>query len=187
MEIAEKKKAIFESTLALVRKYGFHGTPMSMIAKESGVATGTIYHYFTSKEQLLNELYVYVKGLTIQYVESRIGKDLNYKEEFFCTWRLLYQYYARNSSILLFYEQYVNSPYNSEKRPHNFQGKFFEFLERGRQGGELKDVKTEVLVALFVGSAIATAKLRAYGCISFSEDDLNQTLDMLWIAMKNPG
>ena len=36
--IAEKKKAIFESTLELVRENGFHGTPMSLVAKKAGVA-----------------------------------------------------------------------------------------------------------------------------------------------------
>jgi AcrR family transcriptional regulator len=55
--IAEKKKAIFESTLELVRENGFHGTPMSLVAKKAGVAAGTIYHYFESKDALIIALH----------------------------------------------------------------------------------------------------------------------------------
>ena len=51
--IGDKKQAIFESTLALIRDHGFHGAPMSLVAKNAGVAAGTIYHYFESKEALL--------------------------------------------------------------------------------------------------------------------------------------
>ena len=40
---------------------GFHGTPMSQVAKKSGVAVGTIYQYFPGKEDLISTLYLEVK------------------------------------------------------------------------------------------------------------------------------
>ena len=49
----DKRTAIFESTLALVREQGFHGTPMSQVAKKAGVAAGTLYLYFESKDHLI--------------------------------------------------------------------------------------------------------------------------------------
>ena len=47
-DIPDKREAILKSTLELIKDNGFHGTPISLIAKNAGVASGTIYHYFPS-------------------------------------------------------------------------------------------------------------------------------------------
>src|SRR5204862_368329 len=51
-------------------KSGFHGTRVSEIAKAAGVADGTIYLYFRSKEELLVSLF-----------EDRVSKLLSYMRE----------------------------------------------------------------------------------------------------------
>ena len=45
-----KRDLILQTTLELITELGFHATPMSLIIKKSDVASGTIYHYFKSKE-----------------------------------------------------------------------------------------------------------------------------------------
>ena len=52
-DIPGKRKAILKSTLELIKDNGFHGTPISLIAKNAGVASGTIYHYFPSKDAII--------------------------------------------------------------------------------------------------------------------------------------
>ena len=56
-EISDKRKSILDSTLELIRQNGFQGTPISLIAKNAGVAAGTIYHYFENKEAIIIELH----------------------------------------------------------------------------------------------------------------------------------
>ena len=56
-KVSDKRAAILEATLDLISERGFHGTPISMIAAESGVSTGIIYHYFANKEELIYDLY----------------------------------------------------------------------------------------------------------------------------------
>jgi AcrR family transcriptional regulator len=55
--IEDKRQAILDATLKLISKNGFHGTAMSKVAKEAGVSTGIIYHYFDSKDDLMDKLY----------------------------------------------------------------------------------------------------------------------------------
>jgi putative nucleotidyltransferase with HDIG domain len=57
----EKKDAILKATLNLILQYGFHGTPISKIAKEADVGVGTIYRYFENKEILITELFLDLK------------------------------------------------------------------------------------------------------------------------------
>lgn len=112
--IAEKKKAIFESTLELVTEHGFHGTPMSLVAKRAGVAAGTIYHYFESKEKLICELFEYVRKQAVEVVLKEVQSDLPFKDCFFNLWFSLFSFYKENQNVLKFFEQFTNSPYNTE-------------------------------------------------------------------------
>ena len=56
-----KRKKIIETSIRLFIKNGFHGTPTSLIAKESGVANGTLFNYFKTKDVLINEVFKEVK------------------------------------------------------------------------------------------------------------------------------
>jgi len=53
----EKIKAIYSATLRLFETQGIAGINMANVAKEAGIATGTVYIYFKSKEELLNTLF----------------------------------------------------------------------------------------------------------------------------------
>lgn len=53
----EKRQSILEAAMRLFVENGIKGTPTSQIAKEAGVATGTLFHHFPTKEELVDELY----------------------------------------------------------------------------------------------------------------------------------
>src|SRR5690606_8551970 len=107
-DTGDKRQAIFESTLELIREHGFHGAPMSLVAKKAGVAAGTIYHYFESKDQLICELYNYNKERVSAVIEEAIQPDLTFQENFFRIWTNLYTFYVKEPSVLIFFEQFTN-------------------------------------------------------------------------------
>ena len=57
---ADKREAILAAALRLIARLGLHATPMSAVAKAAGVAAGTLYLYFPSKEAMINALYLEV-------------------------------------------------------------------------------------------------------------------------------
>jgi AcrR family transcriptional regulator len=48
---------LVRAAVELFTTRGYHGTTTPEIARKAGIAEGTIYRHFSSKEQLLNELY----------------------------------------------------------------------------------------------------------------------------------
>ncbi len=54
---AEKRRQILDAAIRVFARQGFHSARVSDIAEEAGVAYGLVYHYFDSKEQMLNELF----------------------------------------------------------------------------------------------------------------------------------
>lgn len=57
-EKAERREAILAAAAALLRSTGFEGFSMSVLARKSGIAKGTLYLYFETREEVLLALYV---------------------------------------------------------------------------------------------------------------------------------
>ncbi|MBB6611598.1 TetR/AcrR family transcriptional regulator [Pontibacter sp. Tf4] len=185
--IADKKKAIFESTLELVRENGFHGTPMSMVARHAGVAAGTIYHYFESKDQLIKELFDYVQQQAIAIVEKEDCKTIPFKTCFLNLWFGLYTLYHDRPNVLKFFEQFVNSPYSTGRPPleeDKFYAPLLLFFERGIADGELQQVSPKILAMLAHSSIVSTAKLAGSGIVQLTPAELKQIPELLWNGIK---
>lgn len=56
----DKQNALLEAATAVIAEHGL-GAPTALIAKRAGVAEGTLFRYFPTKDDLLNELYVDIK------------------------------------------------------------------------------------------------------------------------------
>jgi TetR/AcrR family transcriptional regulator, fatty acid metabolism regulator protein len=54
----DRRRQILDAAIRVFARQGFHACRVSDIANEAGVAYGLVYHYFNSKEQVLNELFV---------------------------------------------------------------------------------------------------------------------------------
>lgn len=79
----DKKALILNATLELISEQGFHGTPVSQIAKRANVAVGTIYLYFPNKEDIINTLYIDIKTKLAQYILKNYSESMTIKESFF--------------------------------------------------------------------------------------------------------
>jgi AcrR family transcriptional regulator len=54
----EKRRVILGAAVRVFARQGFHTCRVSDIADEAGVAYGLVYHYFSSKEQILDTLFL---------------------------------------------------------------------------------------------------------------------------------
>jgi AcrR family transcriptional regulator len=52
-----KRKAILDAALQICAERGIGGAPTSAISKAAGIAEGSLFTYFKTKDELLNELY----------------------------------------------------------------------------------------------------------------------------------
>ena len=53
----DKRRLILEAAIRVFARQGFHSCRVSDVADEAGVAYGLVYHYFDSKEEILNTLF----------------------------------------------------------------------------------------------------------------------------------
>lgn len=186
--VAEKKQAIFRSTLRLIREFGFHGTPMSQIAQEAGVATGTIYHYFTSKDELIVELFRYCKELMHRATFKDEERALPYPDRFVAIWTNLVKHYISHPEVLSFLEQFFSSPYVKVVYPEDcvcFQDEVSVFLKQGIREGHIKRLDINIISAAYLGTVSATAKRHNNGRFTFDEQDMKHMVGIIWDGIKN--
>ena len=72
----DKRRLILDAAVRVFAREGYHDARVGDIAKEAGVAYGLVYHYFTSKEAVLEAVFRETWGLmlrAINDVEERGG------------------------------------------------------------------------------------------------------------------
>ncbi len=66
----DKRQNILDAAVRVFARQGFHSTRVSDIADEAGVAYGLVYHYFSSKDEVLNELFSERWSLLLAAIEE---------------------------------------------------------------------------------------------------------------------
>lgn len=184
--ISDKRAAILETTLDLISERGFHNTPMSMVTRESGVSTGTIYHYFASKDELIFELYKEIKLEMFQSTMRGFSEQQSYREGFLGLWYNFLEYYIQHPQETAFLEQFENSPYSKSFPQGEFakeMAPFLNFVGRGVQEGVLKDLPIQVGAELTFGVAFSLAKQHIAGAIVLDEELIEATANACWDAI----
>ncbi|MEB2777850.1 TetR/AcrR family transcriptional regulator [Algoriphagus sp. D3-2-R+10] len=187
--LLDKKKCIILSALDLIQEHGFHASPVSQVAKNAGVAAGTIYTYFENKEALIIGVFEYVTEEIKKYVSERDDTRLVFKDRFYNYWKNLTNFYELNPSIHGFYDQFLNSPFNSEEMQiksnvwHDFSHVFFE---SGIKQGEIK-VLNPIVLSILVNTnvnSIVRIKRNFKNKLARNNMDLDEISHLIWAGIR---
>jgi TetR/AcrR family fatty acid metabolism transcriptional regulator len=77
----EKRKKILDSATKVFAKMGFSNTRIQDVALEAGIAHGTVYLYFKSKDELFISIFQESLGELIKYADSEIQKKDNAEDK----------------------------------------------------------------------------------------------------------
>ncbi|NQU86270.1 MAG: TetR/AcrR family transcriptional regulator [Mariniphaga sp.] len=150
----DKKEKILKTSLKLFVERGFHNTPTSLIAKEAGVATGTLFHYFNTKELLINTLYLEVKDNMMVDLTSNLDNQETIKAKMKQIFMNSLSWAFNKPEQQLFFMQYSHSPFIDQlTRQQGMQrfNKIFDIIEEGGKTDVLKNISTEMLFEIAQG------------------------------------
>ncbi|AKB27051.1 Transcriptional regulator, TetR family [Methanosarcina siciliae T4/M] len=161
-QVEDKKTALLQAALKLFTERGFHGTSTAQISKEAGVATGTLFNYFPTKEDLINGLYLDVKGKL-----SRImGEDLQTQNTFHAKlkkiWYNMIEWGINNPDDFLFVGQFCSSPYITSYTREEVAKEYVflsDLVKEGITNGDIKDYSVELITSMFYQSSRAVVNL----------------------------
>lgn len=182
-----KRKLLLETALSLFVSRGFIGTPTAMITREAGVATGTLFHYFRSKEELIEELFWITKKEMGEALRSRIVDETTVKGKVLRVCQNYLVWGINNHDKVKFLRLAHSSPLISKATQKEVIAEYhflYEIIREGIDKGIIRDVAPDLLILMF-GTSLD-------GAIDFilektDENDRSQYMstafDLLWIGI----
>jgi TetR/AcrR family transcriptional regulator, fatty acid metabolism regulator protein len=77
----DRRRQILDAAVRVFARQGYHSCRVSDIADEAGVAYGLVYHYFRSKDQVMNELFTERWSLLLAAIEEVDARDVTPREK----------------------------------------------------------------------------------------------------------
>lgn len=96
-----KFKQIIDAAVIVIAENGYHQAQVSKIAKQAGVADGTIYLYFKNKEDILISLFQEKMGYFIEKIEEEIEGISSPSEKLFLLIQKHFQMLAADSHLAI--------------------------------------------------------------------------------------
>ena len=72
----DKRRIILDAAVRVFARQGFHTCRVSDIADEAGVAYGLVYHYFGSKDEVLDTLFLERWGLLLEAIAEIASRNV---------------------------------------------------------------------------------------------------------------
>lgn len=174
----DRAALVRRAMVELVAERGIHGTSMSQVAQRAGVATGTAYVHYGSKDELLIAAFVEAKA----QVGAAVTRDLDLtappQETFSRLWRGLYEYLRDDLHLARFLTQIDESPLRA--RAHEALGEDDPLV---RLGEEMADHLVDLPVEIVYELGLAPAARLAASDASLEDDQIDTVVDSCWRAI----
>lgn len=185
----EKKDEIICSALELIAEHGFHGAPMAMVAEKAGVAAGTIYRYFESKDVLIREIYSCLEKELMLAVRENYPDNRPLRERFLHIMQHLVNYFLLYPKKFRFLEQFHNSPYGVDCRREKVFGKkdkdiVTAVFQEGMEQQIIKDLPLPILFALAFGPLVDICRDHILQFIKLDDKLVTVTVEAIWDSLK---
>lgn len=173
----------------MIMRVGLAGLKMSDLAKEAGVATGTVYIYFEDKNQLIRELYLYLMHENTNDLTQELTGDEPLKIKIKKMTRNFLENNVKNPEYSAFFEQYFRSPYFQEddstrKEEDQALQPIYQLLLEGQRQSLIKEANPKLLVTLVCGMLNELAKQAIYTQTPISSTDWEMTFSVLWDGIR---
>ena len=168
----------------LFAKRPFPGSPVPLLAERAGVAAGTIYRYFPSKEALLNAVYQRWKGELRRRLLEEQPSDAEPAEAFRHWWRSLVAFVREHPVAFEFLELHHHEPYLDETS-RALAGEIdlaaLAFTGAGQASGVIRaDQPAPTLVALVYGALTGLFRARRLYPDVVADEAFDETEALLW-------
>ena len=77
----DKRRVILDAAVRVFARQGFHTCRVSDIADEAGVAYGLVYHYFQSKDQVLDTLFLQRWDVLLEAIRETDARTIPAREK----------------------------------------------------------------------------------------------------------
>lgn len=193
-----QKNTILEKALTQYIKFGHQISPadfhkmnisLSDIAKQLEIPDQAIKEFYSNKEDLINDLFLYCIDLSLIYIKENLNEKADIKEKIdYISFKLI-EWAVKNPDAFSLIQQVANSPYVNQNVMDTIFKKIdfiLQIIEQGKKEKILKDSPTILLSDILFGLITRTISYFIRNEHEFhNKVHLEQAQKMIWDSIRN--
>jgi TetR/AcrR family fatty acid metabolism transcriptional regulator len=182
---ADKRRQILDAAVRVFARQGFHATRVSDIADEAGVAYGLVYHYFKSKDEVLNELFIERWSLLLAAIEETDRTGASPRQKLAAVATFIFDSYRHDPELMKVIIVEVTRAANSFGQTHLEEiRRAYESIAKivadGQESGAFRgDVAPMFASLAFYGAIEQLLSGWIFATIPASDTDFDEARDLL--------
>jgi TetR/AcrR family fatty acid metabolism transcriptional regulator len=181
----DKRRIILDAAIRVFAREGFHRCRVSAIANEAGVAYGLVYHYFRSKDEVLDTLFTERWTLLLEEIADVDARDLPIRDKLHAIASFIIDSYRHNPDLMKVIIVEVTRAANTFGRAHMdeitraYEG-IAQIIRKGQDGGAFRsDFSAEFATLCFYGAIEQVLTAWIFEAMAATPESFDQAKEMV--------
>jgi TetR/AcrR family transcriptional regulator, fatty acid metabolism regulator protein len=181
----DKRRAILDAAVKVFARQGFHACRVSDIADEAGVAYGLVYHYFPSKDEVLNTLFLERWNVMLQMIREVDSQQITVREKLRAIASFIVDSYAHDPDLMKVIIVEVTRAANSFGQTHLGEIReayrlIAEIVTKAQQDGVFKaDIEAQFAAMAFYGAIEQVLTGWIFGLLPQGEEHFERSKQLI--------
>ncbi|HSK89491.1 MAG TPA: TetR/AcrR family transcriptional regulator [Anaerolineales bacterium] len=184
----DKRQNFLDAALKLFVANGVQNTSTAAIAKEAGTAAGTLFLYFPTKQDLINELVLQVAREQAENMKTLLQPSLSVRDMFFTIWSGSIRWFLENRDAYEYVQQVRDTGLVGEaatRESSKFFGYYYEAIQKALDESAIKPYPIEVLGGILYQDIVAVMNLlRTQSNPRKQEEIIQMGFDIYWDGIR---
>jgi TetR/AcrR family transcriptional regulator, fatty acid metabolism regulator protein len=172
----ERRRQILQAAVRAFARKGYHACRVSDIAKQAGVAYGLVYHYYGSKEALLEAIFKETWGAMLETIKSVEQLDELAPEQVRKVTQIVLRTWKRDPDLVRVLVREVTRSSQLQHETHDIDLAYQalqRIVERGQETGQFRsDVDARLTATIWYGALEEILTGWAFGQLPDGEEDV---------------
>jgi len=184
----EKRETFLNAALKLFVANGAQTTSTAKIAQEAGTAAGTLFIYFPTKQDLIDELILKISHEQADNTKAHLTPELSARDTFLTIWNSSIYWFLENRLAYQFVQQVRDSGVISAEVTEE-TGKLFDYyflaVQKGLEEGCIKPYALELVGTYLYYDIVAVMNhLMAQPDPNNQEETIRVGFELFWDGIK---
>lgn len=183
-----KRESFLNAALKLFVANGVQNTSTAAIAKEAGTASGTLFLYFPTKQDLIDELVLQIGREQADTMKASLDPSLSVRDTFFTIWNSSIRWFLENMDAYNYVQQVRDTGLVSEatvQESAKFFSYYYDAIQKGFKEGAIKRYPADVIGGFLYQDIVAVMNiLLARSAPAKQEEIIQLGFDIFWNGIR---
>lgn len=183
----QKRAGILHNALKLFVSNGVKNTSTAEIAKAAGIAAGTLFLYFPTKQDLLDDIAIELSKEQAEKINRLLAPSLSARETFFSIWSGTVAWFLENMDAYQYIQQVRDTGLISERAIQETGQMFtyyFSAIQKGHQEGTIKPYPPDLIGGFLYFDLVAIVAYLRMQAEADRDVIIRQGFEIFWDGIK---